>query len=79
MNSWLLCKIGKGMFSDEVTVTVTTSAGENVAVFVPRGRVNNAQSRVSVKRFDQGDRAYAILPDAERTTVPVKTAELTPA
>ena len=79
MNSWLVCKIGKGMFSDEVTVTVTTAAGENIAVFVPRGRVNDAQSRVSVRSFDRGDRVYVVLPDAERTAVPVKNTELTPA
>ena len=36
MPKWLKCKIDKGMFSDEFTVTVHTRTGEAVAVFVPK-------------------------------------------
>lgn len=79
MPRWLKCKIEKGMFSDEFTVTVRTSSGEDVAVFVPRQAADDQKSLVQVKAFEKQGRMIAVLPDANRSVIDVSTADLQPA
>ena len=79
MPKWLKCKIGKGMFSDEFTVTVHTLTGEAIAVFVPKQSANDEKSLVQVKTFDQQGRTIAILPDEHQSVIDVKAADLQPA
>ena len=79
MPSWLKCKIAKGMFSDEYTVTVRTRSGENIAVFVPKYYAQEDNSRVKVQVSEDSGRAIAVLPDANQSVIDVDSSELMPA
>jgi hypothetical protein len=79
MPKWLKCTIGKGMFSDEFTVTVHTLAGEAIAVFVPKQAANDQKNLVKVKTFDQQGKTIAILPDEHQSVIDVKATDLQPA
>jgi hypothetical protein len=79
MPKWLKCKIEKGMFSDEFTVTVRSSAGEEIAVFVPRRSADDRTNRVQVKTFEHEGRTIAVLPDEHQSTVDVNAGDLQPA
>lgn len=76
MPKWLKCKIDKGMFSDELTVTVHSKTGEAVAVFVPRQSADLQKSRVRVNAFEQTGGTVAILPDEHRSMVDVSAEDL---
>ncbi len=79
MPKWLKCTITKGMFSDEVTVSVRTSSGENVAVFVPKDYAQVDQNRVKVQVVERSGQAVALLPDANQSVIDVDASELVPA
>jgi hypothetical protein len=79
MPKWLKCKIDKGMFSDEVTVTVQTRSGEAVAVFVPKADADDRNSRVKVKAFEEQGRTLAVLPDEHQSVIHVRDTDLQPA
>jgi len=79
MPQWLKCKIDKGMFSDEFTVTVHTSTGEAIAVFVPKQAADRQNNLVRVKTFEQQGRTIAVLPDEHQSVINVKVADLQPA
>jgi hypothetical protein len=79
MPKWLKCKVAKGMFSDEFTVTVHTRTGEPFAVFVPRQAADDQKNLVQVKAFEQQGQTIAILPDEHQTVVDVSAADLQPA
>ena len=79
MPKWLKCKIDKGMFSDEFTVTVHTRTGEAVAVFVPRAAADDQNSLVRVKAFEEEGRTLAVLPDEHQSVVDVSDTDLQPA
>jgi len=53
MPKWLKCKVDKGMFRDEFTVTVHTAAGEAIAVFVPKDCADDRRTLVQVSAFEQ--------------------------
>ena len=79
MPKWLKCKIDKGMFSDEFTVTVKTRAGEAVAVFVPKAAADDRKSLVKVTAFGERGKTVAVLPDEHQSVVDVSDADLQPA
>ena len=79
MPKWLKCKIDKGMFSDEFTVTVQSRSGENIAVFVPKQAVDDLKNLVRVNAFHEQGRTIAVLPDEHRSVVDVKDADIHPA
>lgn len=78
MSKWLKCIITKGMFSDEVTVTIVTRSGEKVAVFVPKDSAQTDHSRVKVRVSEQSGHSLALLPDANQSVVDVDSSELVP-
>lgn len=79
MPKWLKCKVDKGMFSDEFTVTVHTAAGETIAVFVPKSSADDRKNLVQVKAFEQQGKTIAVLPDEHRSVIDVSAADLQPA
>ena len=79
MPKWLKCKIDKGMFSDEFTVTVQTRSGEAVAVFVPKGAADDQKNLVKVRAFEEQGRTIAVLPDEHQSVVDVSATDLQPA
>lgn len=80
MEQWLRCKIVKGMFSDELGVTLRGKGTANeTSVFVPKDQVNgmiDQPGKVKVTVFRQGDTMLAVLPSAEKTVVAVEDADL---
>lgn len=78
MPTWLKCKIDKGMFSDEFTVTVQTRTGEAVAVFVPKGAADDQKGLVKVKASEGEGGALAVLPDEHQSVVDVSGTDLQP-
>jgi hypothetical protein len=79
MPKWLKCKIDKGMFSDEFTVTVQTRTGEAFAVFVPKSAADDQKSLVKVTAFEEQGSTLAVLPDEHQSVVQVSSADLQPA
>lgn len=79
MGKWLKCKVEKGMFSDERTVTVNSRNGEPIAVFVPAQAADQENNRVKVQAFGQQGKTIAILPDERQSVVDVSDADLQPA
>ena len=79
MPKWLRCKVDKGMFSDEFTVTVKTRTGEPVAVFVPRTEADDRKNLVKVRAFEEQGETLAVLPDGHQSVVHVSDADLQPA
>jgi hypothetical protein len=79
MPKWLKCKIDKGMFSDEFTVTVQSRTGEAIAVFVPKAAADDRKSLVKVKAFEEQGKTLAVLPDEHQSVVDVREADLQPA
>lgn len=39
MKQWVDCKVSKGMFSDEICITITDSKGHEISTFVPTSEV----------------------------------------
>jgi hypothetical protein len=76
MSKWLKCTINSGMFSDEYTVIVRTSSGENVSVFVPKSTADQAGGKIRVRVAEQNNRAFAVLPDENQSVVEVPAADL---
>jgi acyl-CoA thioesterase len=79
MPKWLKCKIDKGMFSDEFTVTVHSRAGEAIAVFVPKRSADDQKNLVQVKAFEQQGKIIAVLPDEHQSVIDVNAGDLQPA
>ncbi len=78
MPKWLKCKIEKGMFSDEFTVTVHSRSGESIAVFVPKETADDQKNLVQVKAFERQGKMIAVLPDENQSVVDVSAADLQP-
>lgn len=73
---WLRCEIVKGMFSDEVTIVVQSHDGEVISAFVPKDRVEEKESRVSVRVFEDKCGKFAVLPNESQTVISIKESEL---
>lgn len=76
MSRWLKCQVTKGMFSDELTVTVCTRSGEKVAVFVPKDAAEVREGRVKVRVAEQAGGSIALLPDEHQSIVEVHRSDL---
>jgi len=76
MPNWLKCSVMKGMFNDERTVTVTAASGDRVAVFVPYDQVNEQLGQVKVFTVMDSGAPVAILPDADRSVIRIRAADL---
>jgi hypothetical protein len=77
--SWLKCKIVKGMFSDELTVVIRAHDGETISAFVPKDRVDGkeeAAGRVKVHVFESTGQKFAVLPNENQTVISVDESEL---
>jgi hypothetical protein len=79
MPKWLKCRIDKGMFSDEYTVTVHSRSGEAIAVFVPRQSTDDQKHLVRVRAFEEQGKTIAVLPDEHQSVIDVSPADLQPA
>ena len=80
---WLRCRIFKGMFSDELAIQIVQRGDpQELSVFVPKDKVQgkvDAEGRVRVRVFHQGNLAWAVLPMESQTTVPVDESQLSAA
>jgi hypothetical protein len=73
---WLVCKIVKGMFTNELTVTIKNSSGLAVSVFVPKEAVCQYSSLVKVYHFQLNGQDFVVLPDEYKTQVSVNAEDL---
>jgi hypothetical protein len=78
---WLRCRVVKGMFSDELAITYQPrGATSATSVFVPKdlvlGEIDN-EGKVKVMVFRQENIAWAVLPSAQQTVIPIDEADLT--
>jgi hypothetical protein len=79
---WLVCRLDKGMFSDEVAVTYPASGRALLSVFVPLTAVSgklDGVGKVRVQVAQQGHTTLAILPTDYRESVTVTEADLSDA
>lgn len=76
MSQWLKCQVTKGMFSDELTVTVSTRNGERVAVFVPKDAAELKNGRVRVRVAEHAGRPIALLPDEHQSVVEIRESDV---
>lgn len=77
---WLRCKVARGMFSDEFSVTCRAHAGSDFSLFVPKERVReDQQPAVQVEEIARRDDVtLAVFPNDARTAVAVRTLDLLP-
>lgn len=76
---WLNCEISKGMFSDEATVTVTTTNGERFATFVPLDKIiysDQDRGIVNVGMFKKNNALFAVLPDEYHSIIAVSQSDI---
>ena len=71
MFKWLKCVIAKGMFSDEVAITIHSATG-NVSAFVQRQDVDLQRGLVRVEQINN----MIFIPDEYRSMVDVDMADL---
>lgn len=76
MSQWLKCQVSKGMFSDELTVTVSTRSGEKVAVFVPKDAAEENSGRVRVRVAQRNGHSFVLLPDEHQSVVDVQASDV---
>jgi len=79
--AWLRCKLGGGMFSDEVVVTYPAAGNEDLqsSVFVPSSYVRGEsghEGEVQVEVLFQNGKCYAVLPNAEQDLVSPEDGDL---
>lgn len=84
--AWLRCSVSKGMFSDELAVTIPGTWGEHeiTSVFVPRDLVRHpspppTEGHVKVRSYFKDSTWWAILPTEYDLAIPVKSSDLVPA
>jgi len=76
---WLLCRIAKGMFSDETAITYSWPGSRETSVFVPSQFVRKDDGdtgRVKVLVFSKGPQTWAVLPNENREEVLVRAADI---
>jgi len=74
----IVCKVSKGMFSDEVVVLLRLKIGD-YSFFVPRAEVENGPNevcRLKVRVMRQDHQSWAIVPNEDRTAIPVREEDL---
>lgn len=78
-NRWLICRLEKGMFSDEMAVTYPAVGNALVSVFVPATEVRGQQGetgKVRVQVTHRGNTTVAILPTDYQESVAVQDTDL---
>jgi hypothetical protein len=79
MPGWLRCEsLDRGMFSDELVVTVLLRDGTEESHFVPAEHVQRERKRVRVAFHDTGSVMWATLPTPDSSTIPVSKAHVEP-
>jgi len=76
--SRIKCRVDSGMFSDEYVVTVSSGDSE-ASFFVPRDAVEmtgTEDGAVRVDIFEKEGVRWGVLPDAERSVIPVSEGDL---
>ncbi len=82
--SWLVCKLDKGMFSDEMAVTYppdSSNDGWLKSVFVPSVNVEGlpgSRGRVRVRVIRKNGFVMAVLPSATQDIVTVNEGDVSP-
>jgi hypothetical protein len=79
--AWLRCRLGDGMFSDEVVVTYPAAGNEELqsSVFVPSAYVRGEsghEGEVQVEVVVQKGKRYAVLPNAEQDLISPEDGDL---
>ena len=77
--AWLVCRIDKGMFSDERAVTYPPEGEPRKSVFVPADEVQGVagqQGRVRVRLVRRNGYLMAVLPSAHRDIVTVPEGDV---
>ncbi len=72
--SWLLCRLDKGMFSDEFVVTYPSTGTPKKSVFVPAADVEGepgTRGKVRVMVMRRDGKLLAVLPSTEHDIVEV--------
>ena len=75
---WLKCRFLKGMFSDEITMVYPPESPTASSFFVPREKVREKDSAVSVRFFHEGETVWAVLPAESQPVIPVNEEDLIP-
>lgn len=82
---WLKCRVYKGVFSDELVVSVSPKRTHRRSYFVPKDQVQgNApaegeEGKLRVKVFQRDDTTWAVLPTEYQETIAVRDEDLLPA
>jgi hypothetical protein len=76
---WLVCRIDKGMFSDELAVTYPAAGTEQKSVFVAdsatQGRPGQT-GKVLITLFRRNGAMFGVLPSSNQDIVTVREADL---
>lgn len=78
---WLVCRIDKGMFSDELAVTYPPQGEKQKSVFVASSDVQGGpghQGRVRVRVVRRNGHLLAVLPSANQDIVTVNEGDVSP-
>jgi hypothetical protein len=77
---WLLCRIDKGMFSDELAVTYPAEGEKQKSVFVSNAVIQGQPGqtgKVRVTLVRRNGTLFAVLPSSNQDIVTVREADLT--
>jgi len=75
-DSWLRCKILKGMFSDESTMVYPPESATASSFFVPKDKVRERDGTVRVRVFHEGETVWAVLPAESQPIIAVNEEDL---
>lgn len=78
---WLVCRIDKGMFSDELAVTYPAEGEQQKSVFISNSAVQGQPGqtgKVRVTLVRRNGSLFAVLPSSNRDIVTVREADLAP-
>ena len=81
MVRWLKCRVSKGMFSNERTISVRRKGNGIQEFFVPQSAVDTEgdAGRVKVLVIERLDVKWAVLPTPYRESIPVDEDDVIPA
>jgi hypothetical protein len=77
---WLVCRIDKGMFSDEMAVTYPPQGEQQTSVFVSDSATQGLPGqtgKVRITLIRHNGTLFAVLPSSQQDIVTVREADLT--
>ena len=77
---WLVCRIDKGMFSDELAVTYPAEGQEQKSVFVSNSVIQGQPGqtgKVQITLIRRNGTLFGVLPSSNQDIVTVREADLT--